>query len=208
MSESDQALERAGADWERDRREIGRREACRLYVARVARIRRVVREDQGMSVDDVLSVARDRGVDRGRADRAAGVYVDDPLSGEWAGESIPELLGDLLVGLFDDPSREDMDHDVWDTLCDAFESGYRSAFDDVLIHDLVVCPDCFGWLASLAGATESPAGECPAIIAGWDKPGVSFDLSAGSNFGWWCDTCETDLRGDRYDVRVWESLRG
>lgn len=53
----------------------------------------------------------------------------DPLSGEWAGESIPELLGDLFPQLQDD----DADVDYWnsDILTD-YEDGFRTGWYDEL----------------------------------------------------------------------------
>lgn len=37
-----------------------------------------------------------RGYERGQSDEQANYYNDAPLSGEWAGESVSDLLGDLI----------------------------------------------------------------------------------------------------------------
>lgn len=63
-----------------------------------------------------------RGYDRGKADQRAGYRNDAPLSGEWAGESIPELLGDLYESLPLDQQAEAIEH-----LCDQYEEGYNDA---------------------------------------------------------------------------------
>jgi hypothetical protein len=59
-----------------------------------------------------------------------------PLSGEWAGESIPEILGDLIKqatmisaemkGLGED-GMDNVDGDpyeAWQDICDNYETGY------------------------------------------------------------------------------------
>lgn len=60
-----------------------------------------------------------RGYYQGKYDKGEGFRNDSPLSGEWAGESIPELLGDLM----------DEDESNLDEICDAYEEGYNNAFD-------------------------------------------------------------------------------
>lgn len=45
-----------------------------------------------------------------------------PLSGEWAGESIVELIGDLIE------NAEDDDHVT--EICDAYEEGYSHGYDN------------------------------------------------------------------------------
>ncbi len=65
--------------------------------------------------------AYERGLERGKADKASDFYNDSPLSGEWAGESIPELLGDLF-DVYEDGDSNEPD------LCDAYEAGYNKAF--------------------------------------------------------------------------------
>lgn len=64
--------------------------------------------------------AYDRGYARGANDLYEGFINEAPLSGEWAGESIPELLGDLLDTYEDGESNED-------DLCVAYEAGYQKA---------------------------------------------------------------------------------
>lgn len=68
-------------------------------------------------------IAFDRGLERGTWDRDAGYHNDAPLSGEWAGESITDLLGDLFINFIDGT-------DNINDLCDAYEAGYESAFED------------------------------------------------------------------------------
>lgn len=64
-----------------------------------------------------LLLAFYRGLRRGENDREVNFYNDAPLSGEWAGESIPELLGDLAY----------LDGSDEEALCDAYQSGYDYA---------------------------------------------------------------------------------
>jgi hypothetical protein len=72
--------------------------------------------------ETLLVSAYERGVSQGTHDRLTGLHNDSPLSGEWAGESIPELLGDLikkaekLIGEHDDGVTQD--------ICDNYETGY------------------------------------------------------------------------------------
>jgi hypothetical protein len=67
-------------------------------------------------------IAFERGQERGKGDKEAGYRNESPLSGEWAGESIPELLGDLIIEFADGGSNEQ-------ELCDLYEAGYNEAFD-------------------------------------------------------------------------------
>jgi hypothetical protein len=70
----------------------------------------------------ILALAYERGKLQGWHDQLQGYENPAPLSGEWAGESIPEMLGDLfakaekLIGEHDDGVRQD--------ICDNYESGY------------------------------------------------------------------------------------
>lgn len=73
-----------------------------------------------MTLDERLAIAKDRGRERGAVDFSTGYRNDAPLSGEWAGESITEILGDL----FD----EDYDGEDVQWLCDEYEAGYDEAF--------------------------------------------------------------------------------
>lgn len=84
-----------------------------------------------------------RGYERGQVDEQAGCYNDSPLSGEWAGESVTDLLGDLIDAAADEWEfvRDGGDgsaqycHDlvvyrgrIEDELCDHYEQGYQAAF--------------------------------------------------------------------------------
>ena len=147
--------------------------------------------------------ARGRGYLRGCVDRENSPVPNlSPLSGEWAGESVPEILGDLIDALV---RLGESENDAQDIVCDEFESGYVDGFGPVP-DVLSVCPDCFDWFAGIAGATESPAGECPVGVADWARPGALFDVSdAGESFGRYCDTCADALAGARFDVAVFDS---
>ena len=71
-----------------------------------------------------LSVTRaiHRGFQRGYDEAESGLMKNDfPLSGEWASESINELLGDLLKIAGDDEHG----HEV----CMAYEDGYSNGYD-------------------------------------------------------------------------------
>jgi len=100
--------------------------------------------------DEALATASSRGAEAGKA---AGSWVIDgntsaetaahilkgieegdpevmdmqpaPLSGEWAGESIEELLGDLLP---DNDVQPAMHDDRYDALLDAYEEGFGEAY--------------------------------------------------------------------------------
>jgi hypothetical protein len=71
-----------------------------------------------MDTTNKANIAYDRGFVRGSHDCAEGFYNEAPLSGEWAGESIPELLGDLF----------DEDFGNFDEVCERYEEGYNKAF--------------------------------------------------------------------------------
>lgn len=74
-------------------------------------------------------LAWQRGHERGRADERENYYNDAPLSGEWAGESIPELLGDLIAGTADDIDDDELT-DLYTELIEHYEQGYLAAFAD------------------------------------------------------------------------------
>lgn len=80
------------------------------------------------TLEDILSEARQRGFDRGVNDKANGYRNDSPLSGEWAGESIQELLGDL-IGLALNGEKEINEEWVVDEICVAYEEGYVEGND-------------------------------------------------------------------------------
>ncbi len=70
------------------------------------------------NLDNLVREAARRGSDFGIG---RDFSESGPLSGEWAGESIPELLGDLLE------MAEALDLDAATDLCDAFESAAYDA---------------------------------------------------------------------------------
>ena len=55
-------------------------------------------------------------------DAADGWYCESPLSGEWAGESINEILGDIFVSL--------VNSDTEIHVCDEYLRGYEEYFSD------------------------------------------------------------------------------
>ena len=76
--------------------------------------------------DLLINEAGWRGILRGQDDRLNGMPRNDaPLSGEWAGESIMELLGDLIAQM----EGED-EGDFVNDLCDSYERCYNHAYDD------------------------------------------------------------------------------
>jgi len=82
----------------------------------------------GPRVATVEQTARERGEQAGR-DHASWIETDSDvempacLSGEWAGESITELIGDLL----DEVSEDDND-----AICDAYEEGFAQGWNAVV----------------------------------------------------------------------------
>lgn len=76
--------------------------------------------------DLLINEAGWRGILRGQDDRLNGLPRNEaPLSGEWAGESITELLGDLIAQM----EGED-EGDFVNDLCDSYERCYNHAYDD------------------------------------------------------------------------------
>jgi hypothetical protein len=149
-------------------------------------------------IETYLDRASDRGEERGMNDRDAGVYNDAPLSGEWAGESVRELLGDLIDAVGDEYA---------DDVCDAYESGYFLAFDDV--SNVSVCVDCVqvlangvceGWEDSPDDTRERPAGVFPYLVdSAWPANSVITFASYP------CECCGSRLAGERHGVIVWVS---
>lgn len=84
----------------------------------------------------ILVQAYERGHSQGTHDRMSGYYNPTPLSGEWAGESPNEILGDLIreatkisaeaQGLGEDgmDSAEGATDYAWQDVCDNYETGY------------------------------------------------------------------------------------
>ena len=86
--------------------------------------------------EDILVKAYERGVTQGTFDRLKGYYNPTPLSGEYAGESPNEILGDLIrratmisaemKGLGEE-GMDDLDGDPYEAyqdVCDNYETGY------------------------------------------------------------------------------------
>lgn len=85
---------------------------------------------------DILVQAYERGVAQGMHDKMSGYHNPTPLSGEYAGESANEILGDLIQeatmisaemkGLGED-GMDDLDSDPYEAyqdVCDNYETGY------------------------------------------------------------------------------------
>lgn len=71
---------------------------------------------------DAMCEAYERGKARGTHDKSEGTHNPEPLSGEWAGESMQELLGDLA-------DKISVDHpDNFSDLCEAYEDGYEDGY--------------------------------------------------------------------------------
>lgn len=71
-----------------------------------------------------FALARQKGIDDAVLDAESGYYNRTPLSGEWAGESINEKLGDLVVDTDDEDDSEFLD------VLDAYEDGYHGYFHE------------------------------------------------------------------------------
>lgn len=117
----------------------------------------VIRSWQG----DVIDVgarertAFDRGRLRGEHDERQDHYNDAPLSGEMAGESVPELLGDLWVDV-DDSEIPDW---YLGTILDHYEKGYQSAFEG-----RSWCDECCVLVSALDGvATDAGLAFCGSV---------------------------------------------
>lgn len=81
------------------------------------------------TIEYLRAQAYERGRHRGMDDVFADCYNEAPLSGEWAGESIEELLGDLMRRadrMMMDYPPDDF-YEVYNEICDSYEQGYESA---------------------------------------------------------------------------------
>lgn len=79
-----------------------------------------------MKLEEIIQESRERGYSQGLADRDNDYRNEAPLSGEWAGESINELLGDLLSNILA------YGDDFYDEVCVAYEEGYEEAHATVM----------------------------------------------------------------------------
>jgi len=70
--------------------------------------------------DKALIDSRQRGFDAGLDNARHGRFTQTPLSGEWAGESVAELLDDLLAVVADE---------VRDEVLEEYEVGYALGQD-------------------------------------------------------------------------------
>ena len=82
-----------------------------------------------MNVEELLEEARTRGRGLGEWEVSLGsCSPGEPLSGEWAGSSPVERLGDLFVDL---EALGVEPGDAFEWACDEFEAGYFEAFEEV-----------------------------------------------------------------------------
>jgi hypothetical protein len=156
-------------------------------------------------VDELLGMARKRGEDHATYDRNDGAFRPDPLSGEWAGESVAELLGDLIDAL-----GEDYELDV----CEAYEAGYAGVWSDVDSVD--VCVDCvdvleYGGMTQEAADSEDTTREREPGVFPYPvrERWITDDVTTFSKFP--CECCGSRLAGSRVRVVVWagsESVTG
>lgn len=82
------------------------------------------------TIDKLIETAHSRGYSRGIDDARADFYNDSPLSGEWAGESIEELLGDLIRRADKMDRSGDDFYEIYNEILDSYEKGYRDAHFD------------------------------------------------------------------------------
>jgi hypothetical protein len=78
-------------------------------------------EELNQQYETLMVTAYERGRMQGRNDYLQGYENESPLSGEWAGESITELLGDLITRA-EELSGEDSE--IAQDICDNYETGY------------------------------------------------------------------------------------
>jgi hypothetical protein len=86
--------------------------------------------------ETILIEAYERGKQQGWHDKLQGYENPTPLSGEWAGESPNEILGDLIreatmlsaeaqgLGESGMDSAEGATDCAWQDICDNYETGY------------------------------------------------------------------------------------
>jgi hypothetical protein len=150
-----------------------------------------------LPAETFLDMARKRGEEHATYDRNDGAYRPDPLSGEWAGESVRELLGDLIDAVGDEYA---------DDVCDAYETGYAGVWSDVDSVD--VCVDCVdvieygGMTQAVADSGDTTREREPGVFPypvreRW----ITDDVTTFSKFP--CECCGSRLAGERVRVVVW-----
>jgi hypothetical protein len=83
-----------------------------------------------MDTTNIINEAEQRGYKRGAHDALCLAEKQDyPLGGEWAGESLNELLGDLLA------LAENQEHEH--ETCVAYEDGYSRGYDETLVEEML-----------------------------------------------------------------------
>lgn len=85
-------------------------------------------------MSDGAEILRDAAYQRGRdwaqAHHANGRRDDAPLSGQWAGESITEIMGDIVKRIPNFTSDTAVATELEWVLLDAFEDGYNKFFEE------------------------------------------------------------------------------
>lgn len=77
-----------------------------------------------METNTLTEEAYGRGEGHGCSDALAWAEKNDaPLSGQWAGESMTELIGDLLALAENDEHASE--------ICEAYERGYSDCYDTI-----------------------------------------------------------------------------
>lgn len=120
--------------------------------------------EQILRAAERCAAAYQRGYERGLGDNESRYYDESPLSGEWAGYSVRELLGDLL-----DAAERDWQSETDSTECELYADydeisehylqGYRAAFHD---DDVIICAVCETLLhreESGVSFSDSPSGD-------------------------------------------------
>ena len=83
-----------------------------------------------MNTTTLTQNAEARGYERGVNDALALAEKNDfPLSGEWAGESMTELIGDLIAKA----ENDEHGHEI----CMAYEEGYSLGYDDTKVEEIL-----------------------------------------------------------------------
>jgi hypothetical protein len=83
-----------------------------------------------MNTTTLTENAEARGYERGANDALALAEKNDfPLSGEWAGESMTELIGDLVAKA----ENDEHGHEI----CMAYEEGYSLGYDDTIVEEIL-----------------------------------------------------------------------
>jgi hypothetical protein len=87
-------------------------------------MRTTTEQEIDQKYETILIEAYERGKQQGWHDKLQGYENPTPLSGEWAGESIPEILGDLIASAVELNGVPDNGGRLRQDICDNYETGY------------------------------------------------------------------------------------